>query len=116
VDFQIRQAHQGRERDWTAVGGYRSDIVPLSRFRQGAAIALEEGILFTTYATLRAQARGEKASRVQQIIDWLGRDFDGVIVFDEAHAMANAAGDKGPRGEKNRRSRARRDCASARAA
>ena len=24
------------ERDWTAVGGYRSDIVPLSRFRQGA--------------------------------------------------------------------------------
>jgi hypothetical protein len=63
------------ERDWTAVGGYRSDIVPLSRFRQGAAIALEEGILFTTYATLRTQARGEKASRVQQIIDWLGRGF-----------------------------------------
>ena len=55
------------ERDWTAIGGYRSDLVPLSRFRQGAAIALEEGILFTTYATLRTQARGEKASRVQQI-------------------------------------------------
>ena len=83
------------ERDWTAIGGYRSDIVPLSRFRQGAAIALEEGIFFTTYATLRTQARGEKASRVQQIIDWLGRAFDGVVVFDEAHAMANAAGDKG---------------------
>ena len=88
------------ERDWTAVGGYRSDLVPLSRFRQGAAIALEEGILFTTYATLRTQARGEKSSRVQQIVDWLGRSFDGVIVFDEAHAMANAAGDKGERGEK----------------
>ena len=88
------------ERDWAAVGGYRSDIVPLSRFRQGASIALEEGILFTTYATLRTQAKGEKASRVQQIIDWLGRGFDGVIVFDEAHAMANAAGDKTERGEK----------------
>jgi predicted RNA methylase len=88
------------ERDWTAAGGYRSDIVPLSRFRQGAPIALEEGILFTTYATLRTQARGEKASRVQQIVDWLGREFDGVVVFDEAHAMANAAGDKGERGEK----------------
>jgi predicted RNA methylase len=88
------------ERDWTAIGGYRSDIVPLSRFRQGAAIALGEGILFTTYATLRTQAKGEKASRVQQIIDWLGRDFDGVIVFDEAHAMANAAGDKSERGDK----------------
>ena len=88
------------ERDWTAIGGYRSDLVPLSRFRQGAAIALEEGILFTTYATLRTQARGDKPSRVQQIIDWLGREFDGVVVFDEAHAMANAAGDKGERGEK----------------
>ena len=88
------------ERDWTAIGGYRSNIVPLSRFRQGAAIALEEGILFTTYATLRTQAKGEKASRVQQIIDWLGRASDGVVVFDEAHAMANAAGDKGERGEK----------------
>ena len=88
------------ERDWTAVGGYRSDLVPLSRFPQGAVIALDEGILFTTYATLRTQARGEKASRVQQIIDWLGRGFDGVVVFDEAHAMANAAGNKGGRGEK----------------
>jgi hypothetical protein len=80
----------------------------LSRFRQGAAIALDEGILFTTYATLRTQAKslprtgsgGDKPSRVQQIIDWLGRPFDGVIVFDEAHAMANAAGDKGERGDK----------------
>ena len=88
------------ERDWTAIGGYRSDIVPLSRFRQGVAIALDEGILFTTYATLRTQAKGDKSSRVQQIIDWLGRAFDGVVVFDEAHAMANAAGDKGERGEK----------------
>ena len=41
-----------------------------------------------------------KASRLSQIIDWLGADFDGVIVFDEAHALANAAGDKGERGEK----------------
>ena len=88
------------ERDWTAIGGYRSDLVPLSRFRQGAAITLDEGILFTTYATLRTQAKGDKPSRVQQIIDWLGRGFDGVVVFDEAHAMANAAGDKGERGEK----------------
>ena len=48
------------ERDWTALGGYRSDLVPLSRFKQGAAITLAEGILFTTYATLRTQARAEK--------------------------------------------------------
>ena len=35
-----------------------------------------------------------------QIVDWLGRGFDGVIVFDEAHAMANAAGEKSVHGAK----------------
>ena len=29
-------------------------------------------------------------TRVKQIVDWLGKDFDGVIVFDEAHNMSNA--------------------------
>ena len=74
-------------------------MTPLSRYRQGSPIKLAEGILFTTYATLRSQERGGKASRVQQIVEWLGRDFDGVIIFDEAHAMANAAGGKGVRGD-----------------
>ncbi len=37
--------------------------------------------------------------RVKQIVEWLGSDFDGVIVFDEAHAMQNAAGGKGERGD-----------------
>ena len=42
---------------------------------------------------------GAKKSRVDQIVDWLGADFDGVILFDESHAMANAAGRKGERGD-----------------
>jgi len=45
-------------------------------------------------------ARCRIASRVLQIIDWLGRDFDGVIVFEESHAMANATGEKSERGDK----------------
>ena len=36
---------------------------------------------------------------MQQIVDWLGADFDGVIVFDESHAMANAGGGKSERGD-----------------
>ncbi|MBL0967001.1 MAG: strawberry notch family protein, partial [Blastomonas sp.] len=87
------------QRDWAALGQERLLVTPLSRFRQGSPIRLEQGILFTTYATLRSQARGGKPSRLEQIIEWLGSDFDGVIVLDEAHAMANAAGDKGARGE-----------------
>jgi predicted RNA methylase len=87
------------QRDWSALGQERLLVTPLSRFRQGTAIRLGQGILFTTYATLRSDAREEKVSRVQQIVDWLGRDFDGVIVFDESHAMANAAGVTSERGE-----------------
>jgi predicted RNA methylase len=87
------------QRDWSALGMERLLITPLARFRQGGPIRLEQGILFATYATLRTDAREERVSRVQQIIDWLGSDFDGVIVFDESHAMANAAGGKGERGD-----------------
>jgi predicted RNA methylase len=87
------------QRDWSALGQERLLITPLARFRQGTPIRLDQGILFTTYATLRSDAREERVSRVQQIVDWFGRDFDGVIVFDESHAMQNAAGEKSERGE-----------------
>lgn len=88
------------QRDWSALGREKLLVTPLSRFRQGKPIKLEEAILFTTFATLRSDEREGKRSRVQQIVDWLGNDFDGVIVFDEGHAMANAAGGKTERGDK----------------
>ena len=88
-------------RDWGAIGGANADITPQSAWKQADAIRLDRGILYTTYATLRQPARGDRPSRLDQIVSWLGADFDGVIVFDEAHAMANAAGSgKGSRGPK----------------
>ncbi|MBN9241174.1 MAG: strawberry notch family protein, partial [Mesorhizobium sp.] len=100
------------QRDWSALGQERLLVQPLSRYRQGTPIRLAEGILFTTYATLRSQERDGKKSRIAQILDWVGQEagsaagatvtkkpFDGVIVFDEAHAMANAAGGKSERGD-----------------
>ncbi|ATE66793.1 strawberry notch family protein [Rhizorhabdus dicambivorans] len=87
------------QRDWRALGQEPLLIQPLARFRQGTPIRLEQGILFTTYATLRSDARENRVSRVQQIVDWLGTDFDGVIVFDESHAMQNAGGGKSDRGD-----------------
>ncbi len=93
------------QRDWSALGLERLLVTPLSRFRQGTPVHLNEGILFTTYATLRSgacqgtQDRDLKVSRVAQIVEWLGSAFDGVIVFDESHAMQNAAGGKGERGD-----------------
>jgi hypothetical protein len=87
------------QRDWSALGQKRLLVTPLSRFRQGTPIRLDQGILFTTYATLRTDGRDAKVSRVRQIVEWLGADFDGVIIFDESHAMQNAAGNKSERGE-----------------
>ena len=94
-------------RDWTALGGLESDVIPLGNFRQGMEIPLDAGILFATYATLRSTSRQGRPSRLDQIVGWLAGSldeedrhaFDGVIVFDEAHAMANAAGSKSERGE-----------------
>ena len=93
-------------RDWAALGGRAEDVIPLGNFRQGADIPQDEGILFATYATLRAPAREGKASRLDQVVAWLAggleeedrHRYEGVIVFDESHAMANAAGSKGTRG------------------
>jgi predicted RNA methylase len=87
------------QRDWSALGMERLLVTPLSRFPQGKPIRLDEGVLFLTYATLRSDDRGEKLSRVRQIVEWLGSDFDGVIIFDESHAMQNAGGGKGERGD-----------------
>ncbi|UJX43808.1 strawberry notch family protein [Xanthobacter sp. YC-JY1] len=87
------------QRDWSALGMERLLVTPLSRFPQGKDIRLSQGVLFTTYATLRSDDRAEKLSRVKQIVEWLGSDFDGVIIFDESHAMQNAAGGKGERGD-----------------
>ncbi len=86
------------QRDWSSLGMEKLLVTPLSRYAQGKPITLSEGILFTTYATLRSDERqdtwsgGIRASRVSQIAEWLGQGYDGVILFDESHAMQNAAG------------------------
>ena len=87
-------------RDWREIGRDERDVFPLADYRPTQPLYRRGGILFTTYATLRSPARGEVPARLDQIVEWLadGTDessrhaFDGVIVFDEAHAMANAAG------------------------
>ena len=93
-------------RDWSALGGDEADVFPLGRIRQSAEIPHETGILFATYASLRSPARAGSHARLDQIVAWLAGDLDhahrhayeGVIVFDECHALANAGGATGARG------------------
>ena len=46
----------------------------------------------------KAPAGFKPRSRLDQVVEWLGPDFDGVIAFDEAHNAGNAVGQKGNRG------------------
>jgi len=95
-------------RDFAGVGGNPNKIFFQGKTKAGNEITQEDGILFTTYSTLRggekkqANDLGQQGgkTRAQQIIDWLGKDFDGVIAFDEAHSMGNAIAIKGKRGVK----------------
>ncbi|MBS0232167.1 MAG: strawberry notch family protein [Proteobacteria bacterium] len=86
------------QRDWSALGMEKLLVVPLERYKQGTPVTLDEGILFTTYATLRSCDKDGGPARLNQILNWLRKDFDGAIIFDEAHAMANAAGGDSDRG------------------
>ena len=82
-------------RDWQALGRDPAQIFPLARYKPSDRLARSEGIVFATYALLRNISRKSGASRLEQLTDWLGTEFEGVIVFDEAHAMANAVGQAG---------------------
>ncbi|MBS0551385.1 MAG: strawberry notch family protein [Proteobacteria bacterium] len=94
------------QRDFASIGGDPDRLFFQGKTKAGNDILQDEGILFTTYSTLRggerrqatdaAQQRGK--TRLQQIVAWLGPDFDGVIAFDEAHSMGNAVAIKGKRG------------------
>jgi len=83
-------------RDWSALGGMPIDIQPLSSWPIDRAIAPGNGIVFVTYPTLRSQR--QDATRLKQLLDWAGPDFDGVIAFDESHEMGGVAGGEGARG------------------
>jgi len=78
-------------RDWSALLGEPLLITPLSRFPYGMPVHLTEGILYSTYSTLRSEQKTSDERRLQQVLDWFGADYDGAIILDESHALANAA-------------------------
>lgn len=104
-------------RDWTAMEQKESDLVNLSKYTRDTPIDRQTGILYTTYTTLASglesmaggalkakQAKGQPIgtlmkTRLDQVLTWLGPDFDGVIIFDEAHNMQNSLAREGERGD-----------------
>lgn len=88
-------------RDWTGLGQDKAAFIDGKKIKATGSIPDTDGIFFTTYDTIKQKSKREgQKSRLEQITDWLPADFDGVIVFDEAHNMANLGGQKGARGKK----------------
>ena len=87
---------QDAERDWTGLKQERQAIFALNNTQLDSKVGRSAGIMFTTYDTLASGQNkqpkpGETLrTRLEQIVEWVGEDFDGVIAFDEAHYMGNA--------------------------
>lgn len=97
-------------RDLESVGIDPKLVFEHTKTKFGEPIKKPNGILFTAYTTLGynlevtgrdfeelALKKGKK-SRVDQVVEWLGEDFEGVIVFDESHHMRNCMSIKKKRG------------------
>ncbi|CAK9271564.1 unnamed protein product [Sphagnum jensenii] len=52
------------------------------------AVNVKDGVLFLTYSSLIASSEKGR-SRLQQLVQWCGPEFDGLIVFDECHKAKN---------------------------
>jgi predicted RNA methylase/proteasome lid subunit RPN8/RPN11 len=104
------------QRDWSDVTGRPgADVFSLAKPATAvdAQIHRENGILFVPYDTLKNVSKKDPTkSRLKQIVEWLGPEFDGAIIFDESHLMGNnmAVQDEGGFGkEASQRARAGQD-------
>ena len=85
------------KRDIGAVHGTDANVELFKGGRAAdKALEIQDGTLFATYSSL-AKGYTEENSNFKKIVDWFGKDYDGVIVFDEAHKMGNAVSKKGTR-------------------
>ena len=86
-------------RDLIDLGFSPNEIFAQGDYDYGDKIARTEGVLFTTFALIRGEAKDDRDTRLQQLIEWAGDAYSGVIAFDEGHAMANAVVGTTDRGE-----------------
>ncbi|RHN53138.1 putative Zinc finger, RING/FYVE/PHD-type, protein strawberry notch [Medicago truncatula] len=57
------------------------------------SVGVKEGVIFSTYSSLIASSdRGR--TRMQQLVQWCGPEFDGLIIFDECHKAKNLVPEK----------------------
>ena len=90
--------------------GMENEVFRFDPAKKGT-LARPRGIAFMSYDGLRTDvefdregnvlsSKKDKLNRFQHLVRWLGKDFDGVLVFDESHKAGNAVSTAGKRGMK----------------
>ncbi|KAL0818579.1 hypothetical protein ABMA28_009017 [Loxostege sticticalis] len=85
------------ERDLRDIGAGKIEVYPLNKFKYAKISSavngnVKKGVVFCTYSALigETQSTGNKyRTRLKQLLQWCGEDFDGLIVFDECHKAKN---------------------------
>ncbi|CAK9179676.1 unnamed protein product [Ilex paraguariensis] len=52
------------------------------------SVGVREGVVFLTYSSLIASSEKGR-SRLQQLVQWCGPEYDGLLIFDECHKAKN---------------------------
>lgn len=85
------------ERDLCDIGASKIEVHALNKFKYAKISSdinnnVRKGVIFSTYSALIGESNnktGKYKSRLKQILQWCGEDFDGCIVFDECHKAKN---------------------------
>ena len=85
------------ERDLNDIGASRIKVHALNKLKYTKISSSEngkikKGVIFSTYSSLISEsttAKGSCKTRIGQLIQWFGEDYDGVIIFDECHKAKN---------------------------
>lgn len=86
------------QRDLRDIGAGKIQVFALNKFKyakinSAANGNIKKGVVFSTYSAMIGESNnrdaGKYKSRLKQLLQWCGEDFDGVIVFDECHKAKN---------------------------
>lgn len=85
------------ERDLGDIGAGKIEVHALNKFKYAKISSdvnnnCKRGVIFSTYSALIGESNnktGKYKSRLKQLLQWCGEDFDGLIVFDECHKAKN---------------------------
>ncbi|CAH2067889.1 unnamed protein product [Thlaspi arvense] len=77
----------------TCVGVNPLNKLPYSKL-DSKNVGVKDGVVFLTYNSLIASSEKGR-SRLQQLVQWCGPEFDGLLIFDECHKAKNLVPEAG---------------------